>query len=184
MCREGWGSGAPNPAPPASWNCLSGSSAGEERSCLANLKEKFGSSCLPAGPPAESDCGGGRRHPGRCRSLGDFSRVLFLAGCGCTTVNEEQRLRTSQRGGAGMPKPAGRRQPNCWAGEREGKQSLLNESLQLLDGLMSVSDRLSGATLSPPDAVPRALGACSEVSLRLQRVRPQARQLVEMHQSV
>lgn len=122
--------------------------------------------------------------PGRCRSLGDFSRVLFLAGCGCTKVNEEQRLRTSQRGGAGMPKPAGRRQPNCWAGEREGKQSLLNESLQLLDGLMSVSDRLSGATLSPPDAVPRALGARSEVSLRLQRVRPQARQLVEMHQSV
>ena len=30
-----------------------------------------------------------------------------------------------------------------------GKQSLLNESLQLLDGLMSVSDRLLGARLSP-----------------------------------
>lgn len=64
-----------------------------------------------------------------------FSERAFLcAGCGCTRVNEEQRLRTSQPGGAGMPKPAGRRQPNSSAGEREGKQSLSNESVQLLMG--------------------------------------------------
>lgn len=148
--REGWGSGAANPAPPASWNWLSGSCAGKERSCLENLKEKFGSSRLPAGPPAESDGGGSRRgQPGCWPSLGDFSRVLFLAGCGCTKVNEEQRLRTSQPGRAGMAKPAGRRQLNCSAVEREGKQSLSNGSLQLLDGLMSISDRLPGARLSP-----------------------------------
>lgn len=48
-----------------------------------------------------------------------------------------------------MPKAAGRRQPNSSAGEREGKQSLSNESVQLLDGLMSVSDRLPGARLRP-----------------------------------
>lgn len=50
-----------------------------------DLKEKFGSSRLPAGSPAESDCGGGgsgsggRQHRRRWRSLGDFSSVLFYA---------------------------------------------------------------------------------------------------------
>lgn len=53
-----------------------------------------------------------------------------------------------------MPKPAGRRYPKCSAGEREGKQSLSNESLQLLDGLMSVSDRLPGARQSPQTRCP------------------------------
>lgn len=83
-----------NPALLVSWNWLSGSCAGEKRSCLENLREKFGSSRLPAGPPAQSDRGGsGRGHPGCWPRLGNFLRVLSLAGCGCTTVNEEQRLR-------------------------------------------------------------------------------------------
>lgn len=37
----------------------------------------------------ESDCGGGDTAGA---GLGDFSRVLFSAGCGWTRVNEEQRL--------------------------------------------------------------------------------------------
>lgn len=65
---------------------------------------------------------------------GFLERAFLRGGCGCTRVNEEQRLRTRQPGGAGMPKPAGRRQPNSSAGEREGKQSLSNESVQLLMG--------------------------------------------------
>lgn len=48
-----------------------------------------------------------------------------------------------------MPKPAGRRQANCWAARREGKQSLSDGALQVRDGLMSVSARLPGARLNP-----------------------------------
>lgn len=84
-----------------------------------------------------------------------------------------------------MPKPAGRRQPNSSVGEREGKQSLSNESLQLLEGLIDVSLRSpSGSKNEPLDAMPGAPSELSEVSLRLRRVRPQAQQLGETHQSV
>lgn len=48
-----------------------------------------------------------------------------------------------------MPKPAGRRQPNSYAGKREGKQSLSKGALQVRDGLMSVFVRLPGAKLNP-----------------------------------
>lgn len=149
--RGGWGSGATNPAPPASWNGLSGNEAGEERSGFANLNKKFGSPRLPAGPrrsrTAAAAAAAGDSTAGA--GLGGFSRVLFPAGCGCTEVNGEQRLPASQPGGAGMTKPAGRRQPRSSAAGREGKQSLSHGSLQLLDGLMSVSDRLPGAGMSP-----------------------------------
>lgn len=56
--------------------------------------------------PGGVDCGGGggRLHPERWRSLGDFSRAVLLLGRGCTRVTEERRLRTRQPGGAGVPK--------------------------------------------------------------------------------
>lgn len=58
-----------------------------------------------------------------------------------------------------MPKPAGRRQANCWAGKREGKQSLSDGALQVRDGLMSVSARLPGARLDPHTACPEPWGS-------------------------
>lgn len=112
-------------------------------------KKKFGSPCLPAGPRRSRTAAAAAGDSTAGAGLGDFSRVLFPAGCGCTEVNGEQRLPASQPGGAGMTKPAGRRQPRSSAAEREGKQSLSRGSLQLLDGLMSASDRLLGAGMSP-----------------------------------
>lgn len=162
-------------------------SAEERRSgsCYENAQRKVwlftSSSRSPrgVGPQRQSEMA----PPGAGR-VGDFSCLLVLAGCGCRGVNEEQRLRTSQPGGAGMPKPAGRRQASCWAGKREGKQSLSDGALQVRDGLMSVSARLPGARLYPPHGVPRAPGELSEVSLGLRPLRPQPQQLVEIHQSV
>lgn len=68
--------------------------AGEQRSCLQNLKEKFGASRLPAGPWWRSPVESGRQWRWRRRSLHgrgpsprDFSGVISWPGVGA-----EQRL--------------------------------------------------------------------------------------------
>lgn len=133
-------------------------------------------------------CASARRSPGgvgrrrrRRASRGDLAGALPVAGGGRTRASGGQRLRTGRPGGAGMPEPAGRRQSParrcCRAAH--GKQSL-SAGPQLLDGLLSVS----GCEPGPHARCPGAAGERSQVALRLGRVRPQAQQLVERHQSV
>lgn len=100
--------------------------------------------------------------PGRGLSPGDPSRVPSSAGSGCTGARGEQRLRTSQPGGAGMPRPAGLCQPSCEARGREGKRPLADEPLQLPNGPMSSLRSPSGSQTEPPSCGAESAGGSSQ----------------------
>lgn len=100
--------------------------------------------------------------PGRGLSLGDPSRVPSSAGSGCTKARGERRLRTSQPGGAGMPRPAGRCQPSCEARGPKGKRPLADEPLQLPNGPMSSLRSPSGSQTEPPSCGAESTGRSSQ----------------------
>lgn len=120
--------GDPTPRPRAAAPAAAG--AGEERSCLESLKEKFGSARLPAGPPAESGGGGGGGRaagisrarfpwpaagaPGRAEGRG--CEPAGLAERGCPSPQDDAK---APRGGA-AGRPTGnshfQRVLNSWTG--------------------------------------------------------------------
>lgn len=86
--RKGLRSGSASPALPASWNCPKPQPSARARRggaglATKTLKEKFGSSRLPAGPPEESNRRGRARwHPRALAESGISPACLSWLGVG------------------------------------------------------------------------------------------------------